>query len=370
VTHLHDLFSPEDLKAATDEKHVRERFHPTEPLAILNYTEICQYQRIWTPVTTACRGLIYNTETLEVVARPFGKFFNLGEYEDFDLTRLVGASIFDKIDGSLGILYRTPSGELAISTRGSFESEQAQWATKWFHENREDWEPVDDWTYLFEIVFPSNQIVVNYGDYRGLVALAVIDTDTGTTVPGGHFDTPFDRTPAYEFDTTNPQKLLERLGEHRDNAEGYVIHLADDTRIKIKHDEYVRLHRLVTGMSERSIWDILRRGGDLEEEVIQNVPDEIYGWIQLTRDDLIAEFIGLEAAAMVEYNDILLRIEDEVKGLDPKDARRVFAREAVKHADFRAALFLLADDKPITQWVWDAIKPPANRPFSRTEDVA
>ena len=34
-------------------------------------------------------------------------------------------------------------------------------------------------TYLFEIIYPENRIVVDYGDYKGLVLIDVIDNETG-----------------------------------------------------------------------------------------------------------------------------------------------------------------------------------------------
>lgn len=74
-----DLFSADALHAEIDAKRVRVNDHPTEPLRLFNYTELAQFQKAWNPVTRACRGLIINRETGEIIARPFPKFFNHGE---------------------------------------------------------------------------------------------------------------------------------------------------------------------------------------------------------------------------------------------------------------------------------------------------
>ncbi len=40
-----------------------------------------------------------------------------------------------------------------------------------------------DKTYLFEIIYPENRIVVNYGDVEELVLLAIIDNATALDLP-------------------------------------------------------------------------------------------------------------------------------------------------------------------------------------------
>jgi RNA ligase len=84
--------------------------------------------------------------------------------------------VFDKMDGSLGILYPTSQG-MAVATRGSFTSEQALKATEILHEKYPEWAQITyDWfrsnfdanwyevnyTDLVEIVYPENRIVVDY----------------------------------------------------------------------------------------------------------------------------------------------------------------------------------------------------------------
>ena len=75
--------------------------HPTLPLTIWNYTEKVQYEDLWDEITIQTRGLVTDDKG-NIVARSFKKFFNLEEKKhtatpDFD--------VFDKMDGSLGILF-------------------------------------------------------------------------------------------------------------------------------------------------------------------------------------------------------------------------------------------------------------------------
>lgn len=101
----------------------------SDGLLLFNYMRDVQE---WNFFETISRGLILNKTTGEIVARPFDKFFNWFERGRFSRSPIM--QVYEKLDGSLGILYRTEDGELRIATRGSFDSEQAQYATKLLHE--------------------------------------------------------------------------------------------------------------------------------------------------------------------------------------------------------------------------------------------
>src|SRR5438132_2764187 len=150
------------------------RKHPTDDLLIWNYTQKTQWERNWTPETRMCRGLI-TTSAGEIVARPFEKFYNAGEWLSMgNAIPVEPFEVYEKLDGSLGILYHLANGGWAIATRGAFESPQAQVGTGLLDGLPATFEPSPRYTYLFEIIYPENRIVVNYGDRRELVLLAVI----------------------------------------------------------------------------------------------------------------------------------------------------------------------------------------------------
>src|SRR5487761_1253908 len=159
---------------------VRERRHPTLPYRILGYTEEAQYSKTWNEVTVQCRGLVGDDEGF-VVARPFRKFWNDTEHDGERLPTLdlaAAVEVTDKLDGSLGILGPTPDGHI-ISTRGSFESDQAAWATTFYNQHYADlFPPMYGWTYLMEIIYKANRIVVDY-DYEDLVLLGAVNNQSG-----------------------------------------------------------------------------------------------------------------------------------------------------------------------------------------------
>lgn len=198
--HLDDLFPPADLKQAIDDGYVRVQHHPELPLRILNYSEKVQWEKAWTSVTLTCRGLIVDDEG-NIVARPFGKFFNYSEHPEGSLDLGAYAVVTDKQDGSLGILYPTPDGH-AIATRGSFTSDQALHATKIWQERYADKVTVyPDTTYLFEIVFPENRIVCDYGDLDDLVLLGGVDIVSGIPIRTSLIRYPGPRTTTFGYTT-------------------------------------------------------------------------------------------------------------------------------------------------------------------------
>jgi tRNA splicing ligase len=75
-----------------------------ESLVILNYSQIDSPKH--SPITKECRGLVLNTQTYEVVAKGFSRFFNYGESrEEINNFNWKNFSTQNKEDGSLIIFY-------------------------------------------------------------------------------------------------------------------------------------------------------------------------------------------------------------------------------------------------------------------------
>lgn len=363
TTHLHpEVLGPEMLADMLAAGYVRKQTHPTLPYAVLNYTEKAAYEGVWNNVTLRCRGLIYNHDTLEVLARPFRKFFNYGQAgaPELDLDRHVVVS--DKADGSLGILYPTPDG-WAVATRGSFTSEQAVHATAILRDRYRDFTPPAGHTVLVEIVYPENRIVLDYDGLDDLILLGAVEISTGLSVPPdwGFMNWPGPSTEVFDYAT-----LADALAaEPRSNAEGLVVHfLKSDERLKIKQADYVALHKIVTGLNARTVWRHIVAGGSLDE-LIAPLPDEFHDWVKTTAEEILANVDRQFAAAHASFNAAVAALPE---GWTRKD----FALSIADHP-LRWALFALADGKNIrTKLLIDA-KPeafvtPSGRIF--TEETA
>ena len=336
-----------NLQKMIEGKYISVQKHPEADLWIYNYTEKAQYDRVWNNETLSCRGLIMNTKH-EIIARPFQKFFNLDEainqgqqlpIEDFVIT--------EKMDGSLGILYWL-DGKPYLATRGSFVSDQALIGTKILHEkyNFERFNP--EYTYLFEIIYPDNRIVVDYKGVKDIYLLAIIETLTGQEPYSLLGLKDFEAPVVKHYDGIKDILKLKELQE--DNREGFVIRYKSGKRYKVKFDEYVRLHRLVTGVNARSIWDLLRNEQPFDES-LERVPDEFYEWVKKTKADLEYQFNIIEALSIREW--------EKIKELPTRKEQAL----AVKDFKYNSIVFKLLDKKPYAEGIWKLLKPSAERPF-------
>jgi hypothetical protein len=285
-----------------------------------------------------CRGLILHDDG-RIVARPFEKFFSYdqlnGKVPDEPFVA------FDKMDGSLGILYWVGDDPF-ISTRGSFVSEQAVIGTDMIQSMAQRYKFRKDWTYLFEIIYPGNRIVVNYGRLTTLVLLAIIETETGfeINIPN---DYPFPRAERYD-DIADLKQVLSIQNKEK---EGFVLRFRSGQRVKVKFDEYKRLHRLLTGVSPKLIWEFMLAGKPVSE-LMQNVPDEFFNWVRGQLDALNNRYTHIADVCTSDFKDLG----------DRKKTAEYF--KTCKHPD---VLFSMLDGKDFKKCILKKIKPVGGRAF-------
>lgn len=364
-TRIENVVNPALLADMIAEGFIRERLHPTLPLKIYNYSERAQYEHVWTNETRSCRGLIVGLDGT-VLARPWKKFFNYGEYEQGKiqappLNLSAPVQVTDKMDGSLGVLYRTPGGG-AIATRGSFISEQAVHASQIYQERYEGhWAPRAGFTYLFEIIYPENRIVLDYAGLDDLVLLGAVEIETGMPVGPDLLDEwPGARTQVFDYPT-----LTHALAaEPRTNAEGLVVRFrGTSTMVKIKQDDYVALHRLVTGLNERVVWEHLSNSGSVLS-LVESIPDEFHAWVDEKAAALQRKHDQIASESQIIYEFIL---RDLGEGFE----RRTFAERAAHYSAERPFLFNLLDGKNPSSGIWKTLKPRGDTyMLGITEDVA
>lgn len=303
-----------------------------------------------------CRGLIVDHDW-RIVARPFPKFFNWGELSPEDQQRLVHqpAMAVEKLDGALGIIYeRATDGSMAVATRGSFDSPQALWATSWIRENRDRVPAVrDDWTDLVEIISSEHRIVVDYRD-RGdaLYYLASVFKATGQVErhEQGWLYTA-DEYPSDAMDDVLDSHYLEDDG----TAEGFVFHWPCGTMAKVKFDEYLRLHRIVSSLSPRLVLEYLCDRGEVET-LVAGIPEEHAEWVRrvASRIEEIRDRI-IEVTSR-EFADIVLSMPPHVcEAADKMRVSRAAFAKLAKESDYPEILFRNLDGRPSDELVWKRV---------------
>ena len=303
-----------------------------------NYTQAAMFADRWNWFECVSRGLIIDATTGEIVAYPFDKFFNFGQGERYPTTLEI-KEVTEKRDGSMGILYwlnETPF----IATRGSFESDQALWASQYLLENCRQLEQLpENVTVIFEIVYPENRIVIDYGDERSLTLLAMRNNSYPYTyLPREtleyyatlcHFKLP----QVYNF--ASVQDIINVLPNLPATEEGYVVEFADGSRFKLKGETYKALHILANSLSMKTVLDIVISGN--YDTWIEGVPDE---------------FLGMVLAWKRSIDNYVYTLQEELVAILPtipstsrKDAAQYIMRNYKPYSKY---LFKLLDGQDIT----------------------
>lgn len=329
--------------------------HSEYDIWILNYSPTTQIERVWDDYTLSCRGLVIDGNG-DILARPFQKFKNYEEYDPSEVDMSLDFDIFEKMDGSLIILfYYRARDKWIVASRGSFMSEQSLEAEKMLNPNVFEGLSVN-LTYLFEVIYPENRIVVDYGDMRQLVLLAVIETSSGYEVSYeamyGAFSSIF--TIVKKYPLKNITDLLDLKKLEEDNKEGFVVKFSNGFRVKVKFAEYIRLHGVLTNVSNLTIWRHLMNGDDFDM-LLDKVPDEFYDWLKRTVKTLEQKYNEIERLALKEF----VRIYRWENLTDRKE----FALEALKSKEYNAIMFKLYENRPYDNIIWKKVRPVFSKPF-------
>jgi len=336
--------------------------HPTLPLVIWNYTPEVQYGQIWDEITLQCRGLITDAAG-NVIVRPFKKFFNYEELTNKNVIPVKGDYVYvqEKMDGSLGILF-CYEDEWIMATRGSFVSDQAikgmEILKRKYSVFDRAW--LQEYAYLVEIIYPENRIVVDYGKEKITFLSAVLnegfsgwkqtdETELHWTMACSIFSangikkSDIVKTEQHFSFSDELYKSLKEKNEN--NKEGFVLRFfPGNFRMKIKFEDYVRLHKIMTNISTTSVWEVLSNGENMND-LLKDVPDEFYEKIKEYETELLNEFLCLKS----EY-------EDHFESIRRLGTRKLFAQFATSFK-YPPILFCMLDEKDISPIIWKIIKP-------------
>ena len=337
--------------------------HPTLPISIYNYSRTCQYENKWDEITKSCRGLILDQEG-NVVAKGFDKFFNIEEHKPEEIPN-EPFEVFEKLDGSLGILFWY-QGKWILATKGSFTSDQAVRAKEIL--KKYNFEPIPKgYTTLVEIIYPENRIVCGYGDEESLVVLSMINNSSGKELDYTSLLYISDETRmpvVKKYDAINDYKTLKSLISK--DREGYVIRFRNGFRMKIKGEEYVRLHRILTGFSNVDIWEYLKDGKNIDE-LLDRVPDEFDKWVRTTIRDLRYGSYQLRERAGKLHDGFRYGKFGDV---DPEPTKKEFAEFVMKQEEvLHAIMFAMwnKNNEKVDEIIWKLIRPKYSKPFWQKE---
>ena len=352
---IEDYLDVGQLVAHIDNNLVENKAHPTLPLNILTYSRTCVFDDVWDDVTCKCRGLIVHNDGT-IISRPFPKFFNIDtSYRPETWVSNLPTTkphVQEKLDGSLGILY-TYEGVSAIASKGSFTSDHANWATKWYQEHCKDAQWPAGYTVVFEMICQEVQTHVVYYDTQDqLVLLALINNETGEEASYENL---------HYWGTLNEINVVDQydktlgtvLNEDRPNTEGYVISWPqagrEPLKIKIKHESFLALQKIVHTATPKTILQALYDGRENEIDKWMTTPSNelnqfVRGWF--------SRFTSTFGAIMVSASEIL--VNARLRCTTRKEVAEFFLNDENKF--YSTVCFAMLDSKDFKKAIWKVIK--------------
>ncbi len=152
-------------------------------------------------------------------------------------------------------------------------------------------------------------------------------------------------------------KKLRRQEDEIANEEGFVFRFhPDNYRVKLKFNDYVRLHRLLTGFSNLDIWRSLSEGNGVIE-FLDRVPDEFDKWVRSQVSHLQEQYD--ETQRTCRY------LMKENFAISKKD----FA-EKIKNLDsnLKPIVFAMYDQKEYSKMIWKNLRPVYQKPFWQKDE--
>ena len=301
-----------------------------------------------------CRGLKFDRETGQVIARPYHKFFNVNERAE---TAVAGLSldqphhILEKLDGSM--IHAVPVGrEFRFCTKMGI-TDVSMGAEAFVARNPNIYQLVRDLyglglTVIFEWCSPQQRIVIDYhhdqliitavrenvsGQYWTYDQLLAVGTEYGVPVVG-----------ALAGSMSNMESLIEHT-RGLENAEGYVVRWANGHMTKIKADHYVLLHRTK---------DQIRQEKNVIDLIVNEKSDDLKPMLDAVD---LENFVRFETEFWQGVAQVCLELESVYRSGDQYENRRDFAVEFVQKqpAHLRPLLYELRNGREVRAVVVNSI---------------
>ena len=350
------LTSRQSLLDECERRFVKVKEHPgINRLLCLNYKDNVQYDKCWDNFNRRCRGLVVSLEKNKIgkiISHSYDKFFNLNEMPETSYETLVTKGPFkisEKLDGSMIVAgYDGESNSWILNTRSEFENDYTKCAYSLLPSFFDQEEQLKNYTLIFELIHQDFRNVIDYKkkNYKeGLYLLGMRDIRTDRLLSRNEIEEIriasrplqyFDMPKVYHFDTLD--QVMEKTKTLPFTEEGFVIWYPDNTLVKIKSLEYIKIHRLIWNYSDDRVLEVLQEGTEKElREYMVGVPEEFVKEIE--------EAITKAKRAELEYTKQIYNLFNNA----PRNNRKDFAIWVNSNVPLplRSHLFTVMDNKPI-----------------------
>lgn len=299
------------------------------------------------PETRELRGIVFSKETGQIVARPFPKFFNLGESScSVDAESVVSAN--EKLDGSLVTAF-VHEGNVVLASKGSFESSIVEIAQKLLSENYVSLIKrlySQGHTTIFELLDKDNPIVISYPNSK-LVLVGARDNENGEfflpqqiRLLGKYFGVPYAELLFEDIKISDLAPKIKGL----EGKEGVVAYASSHEIAKIKSDWYFKLHKFNTiALTEKRVWEAFF------DQTIDDIYSQLPPELKLRIDETLTKINKRIKKRTVEVKEALENAD--------KSSRKAFALSIAKYPKhLRDPCFKAYDGTTVEEAVFQNMK--------------
>ena len=306
-----------------------------DDLAIFNYDILADFSDL---VVQEARGIIIDLKICEVVCWPFRKFGNSHEFyaDEIDWET---AKVQEKVDGSIiKIWFNKQLDQWQISSNSCIDADEAVLSTGYsigeLVRSTEEYQKFiqyvrtdvvnKDYTYIFELVSPKNQIVIKY-DKTQLYLLGIRDNITGLERKKENFKLMNFPVPKeyvlHSLDACISAAQELNKSDYPD-LEGFVVVDENWHRIKVKSPQYLIYHHVINNgmITKERAWDILQSDDFNMEEFSKMASEDNVKILEYYKEEFIKakdyvlekirETLELQKAGLTR-KEIALKVKDD-----------------------------------------------------------
>ena len=282
-----------------------------------------------------CRSVVIDLKNLRYILLPQEKFFNINQFSENsyeEICKIIKNSFkiefSEKMDGS-NQNYRyynknfIGSGSQALDKKESWRLELGySLLNKNYKKMLKDY---PDYTFMFELISPLNQIVVNYSkEQEGLYLFGIRNTVNGEEKTYSEIikiAKKYKVKTIQLYDTTLPNILKETKKYLSNEKEGWVMAIYNKKgvkKVKVKTDDYVLMHKVLSKMISPNaiieavdtdrIDDLMAKIPLGQKDIATEYLKEIYNYLKIMRE-VIDKY----------YNNLLINLPE-----DKKEKRKTF----------------------------------------------
>ena len=355
INHISDVLpaiegSPEFIVAERDgykvinyNVNMPDTFPPINESQELEFDILAQRNKL----RRECRGIMFCSETGEIIRRPYHKFFNVGERDETQPHKIglhERHSILEKLDGSFIVPFYA-NDRLIWGTKMG-ETDVAGPVVKFVNENNEyiklaEHMLADGFNPIFEWCSRKQRIVIDHPEDR------LVLTGIRSLVSGEYFsyDDLFYAGYLYaipvvkRFDSrTDINSFIEYTRDLQD-TEGFVIRFDDGHMLKLKCDWYCQIHKAKEKLLfDRNIVEMILEGNidDLKPHLLHDDKEKLENFERIVWARILEKSVYINDAVMYYQHD-------------RKADRKTFALEHVSNLQplFRPIAFRLWDNNTL-----------------------